>query len=43
MPYNTTNLLHNLEQTAGDIGFYVNANKTVFKFFKPEGSISSLN
>ena len=32
-------LLHNLEQTAGDIIFYVNVNKTVSVSFKQERAI----
>ena len=31
---NTESLLHSLEQAAGDIGLYVNANKTEFMYLK---------
>ena len=34
-------LLRNLEQAAGGIGFYMNANKREFIFFKPEKAIST--
>ena len=33
-PAKAKSLLHNLEQAAGDIGIYVNANKTDFICFR---------
>ena len=35
-------LLHSLEQAAGGIGLYVNANKTESVCFKQNGAISTL-
>ena len=40
-PAQAESLLHNLEQTSGSIGVYVNANKTEFMYFK-ESTISTL-
>ena len=36
-------LLHSLEQAAGDIGFYMNSDKTEFMCFNQDVTISSLN
>ena len=36
-------LLHSLEQAAGAIGLFVNVNKTEFRRFKQEGTISTLS
>ena len=36
-------LLQSLEQAAGSIGLYVNANKIEFMYFKCEGAISTLS
>ena len=35
--------MHSLEQAAGGIGLYMNANKTDFMSFKQEGTIFSLS
>ena len=39
----TESLLHSLEQVAGGICLYVNANKAEFMCFKQEEAISTLN
>ena len=41
-PAQAESLLHSLEQAAGNIGFYMNTNKTEFVYFKQEGVISTL-
>ena len=41
--YIAESLLHTLEQVAGSIGFYVNANKTKFMCFELKEAISILN
>ena len=42
-PTQAESLLHNLEQAAGDVGLYVNANKIEYIYFNQEGAISALN
>ena len=42
-PAQAESLLHSLELAAGDIGLYVNTNKTEFMCFDREGTISTLN
>ena len=42
-PAQAESLLYNLEQAAGGIGLYVNANKTEHMYFKWEGAISTLS
>ena len=41
-PAQAESRLRSPEQTAGEIGFYVNANKTKFMCFKREGTMSFL-
>ena len=43
IPARVESLPRNLKQTAGDIGLYMNTNKTEFMYFKQDGSISALN
>ena len=43
IPARAESLLHSLEQTAGDIGFYMNTNKTEYMCFNREGAISTQN
>ena len=40
-PAQAKSLLHSLEQAAGGIGVYVNANKTDFMCFNQDGAIST--
>ena len=42
-PTQAISLVHSLEQAAGDIGLYMNANKTEYICFNREGTISTLN
>ena len=42
-PTQAESLLNNQKQEAGDIGLWVNANKTEYTCFNQEGSISTLN
>ena len=42
-PAQNKSLLHSVEQAAGCIGFYVNADKTEFMCFKQERAISTLS
>ena len=42
-PTQAESLLHNLEQAAGCIGLYVNADKTEYMCFKQKGAISTLS
>ena len=42
LPAQVKSLLHNLEQAAGGIGLYVNANKTEYMCFNQRGAISTL-
>ena len=42
-PTQTWSLLHNLEQAAKGIGFYVNTDKTWFMSFKQVSAITFLN
>ena len=41
IPDQTESLLHSLEQTAGGISHYVNANQTEYMCFKEKGAIST--
>ena len=42
-PAQIESLLQSLEQAAGDIGLYVNANKTEYMCYNRDGTISTLN
>ena len=42
-PTQAESLLHSLELAAGDIGFYVNADKTEYMCFNQRGNISLIN
>ena len=42
-PTQAESLLHSLEQAAGDIGLYMNADKMEYMYFNQKGDISTLN